>query len=149
MFASSSTSGLGSPYVFEGRGASFGSFNKWGVVMSWRRCVKDRGNLWRDWVERWSVRLRNEGEKTHHLGLPFLGSPLWFLLPLHQRAHIPCERGEAPDVLEFCAVRASSGGDGDDGDEKRMTPRSTVDLDFKLRSPLNNRAQYWHVARFF
>ena len=63
--------------------------------------VSKTGNLRRRWVERWSVRLRNEGKKMHCLGLPFLGSPLWFLFPLHQRAHIPRERGGAPDVLAF------------------------------------------------
>jgi len=53
------------------------------------------------------VGLRNEGKKSHRLGLPFLGSALWFLLHLHRWAHIPRERGGAPDVLKFC--------DGDDG----------------------------------
>jgi len=53
------------------------------------------------------VGLRNEGKKSHRLSLPFLGSTLWFLLHLHRWAHIPRERGGAPDVLKFC--------DGDDG----------------------------------
>ena len=33
---------------------------------------------------------------THHVDLPLLG-PLWFLHPLRRRAHIPHERGGAPD----------------------------------------------------
>ena len=36
---------------------------------------------------------------AHRLGLPLLGSPLWFLLPLRRWAHIPRERGGAPDGL--------------------------------------------------
>ena len=45
-FALSNMSGLGSPDVFEGGGAGFGCFDKWRVVVSWRGCVEDRGNLW-------------------------------------------------------------------------------------------------------
>ena len=45
-FALSDTSGLGYPDVFERGGAGFGSFGEWGVVVSWRGCVKDRGILW-------------------------------------------------------------------------------------------------------
>ena len=38
---------------------------------------------------------------THRVSLPLVGSPLWFLLHLRRRAHIPHERGGAPDGLEF------------------------------------------------
>ena len=37
------TLGLDSPDVYEGGGAGFGSFDKWGMTASWRGCVKDRG----------------------------------------------------------------------------------------------------------
>lgn len=38
---------------------------------------------------------------THCLTLPLGGFPLWFLLPLHRRAHIPHERGGAPNELDL------------------------------------------------
>ena len=41
IFASSDTSGLGSPDILEGGNASLDSFDEWGVVVSWRGCVEE------------------------------------------------------------------------------------------------------------
>jgi len=37
------TSGLDSPDVYEGGVAGFGSSDGWGMVVSWRGCVEDKG----------------------------------------------------------------------------------------------------------
>jgi len=45
IFTLSDTSGLGSPDVYEGDMDSFGSFDEWGMVVSWRGCVGIEGVL--------------------------------------------------------------------------------------------------------
>jgi hypothetical protein len=66
----------------------------------------------------------------HHIGLPILGSPLWFLL-LRQRAHIPRKRGGAPDGIELHAwsIWISGNDCGGMSEEDQH-----VDLGFKLHS---------------
>ena len=54
-------------------------------------------------IERELFGVRNErvNKTTHDFHHGFCWSPLWFL-HLRWQAHIPHERGGAPDVLEFC-----------------------------------------------
>ena len=88
------------------------------------------GRCFGRWVERWSVGLRNEGEKKHRLA-HFLG-PLSGSSFLSIDGPTSLGRGEG-HLMCLSSVRVSSGGDGDDGG-KYENQRSTVDLGFKLRS---------------